>query len=127
MASFRVRSAAWELLYALPSNWLTVTTLFHRSSGPLLGLRGFASSRAMQEKEHRNGLGSFVTPSVARTVLQDHVAAVQIESLAVVQLQPHLSSRRQLHSRRCSFCAFPDLPFRSDPLILADERAPPLV
>jgi hypothetical protein len=28
---------------------------------------------------------------VARTVLHDHVAAVQMQSLAVVQLQPHLS------------------------------------
>src|SRR4029077_11889184 len=84
-------SAACELSYALPSNWLTVMRLFSWVIGPPLGLRGFARSCSVQEKEHRDGLGAFVSPRVARTVLYDHVAAVQMQNLAVVELQPHLT------------------------------------
>src|ERR1700745_3677645 len=92
IAAFRVCSAACELLYALPSNWLTVIRLFSWVIGSsFLGLRGFASSCAVQEKEHRDGLVAFVSPCVARTVLHDHVAAVQMQSLAFVELQPHLT------------------------------------
>src|ERR1700730_1168492 len=46
---------------------------------------------AIQEKEHRDGLGAFVSPCVARTVLHDYVPALQMQNLAVVQLQPNLS------------------------------------
>jgi hypothetical protein len=39
-----------------------------------------SSSCANQEKEHRDGLGAFVS----------HVAALQMHNLALVQLQPNL-------------------------------------
>jgi hypothetical protein len=45
----------------------------------------------VQEKEHRDGLGAFVPPRVARTVLHDRVAALQMQSFTVVQLQPNFS------------------------------------
>ena len=45
----------------------------------------------IQEKQHRDGLGAFVSPCVARTVLYDHVTALQMNGLGVIKLKPDLT------------------------------------
>jgi len=52
------------------------------------------SSRcAIQEKEHRDGRCAFIPLRVQRPVLCNPIAALQMEGLALVQLQPNLSIR----------------------------------
>ena len=54
-------------------------------------LTPFSCSGAVQKKEHRDGLCASVSPGVSRTILHNHIAALQLQRLAVVQLQPNLS------------------------------------
>jgi hypothetical protein len=46
---------------------------------------------AIQEKKHRDRLCAFIPPGVPRPILHNHVATLQMQRLAVVQLQPNLS------------------------------------
>ena len=43
------------------------------------------------EKEHRNGIRAFIPPSVARAVLYDDVAALEMNGFGVIKLQPNLA------------------------------------
>src|SRR5258708_1113873 len=47
--------------------------------------------RSVYKEQHRNGLCALISPRVGCSVLQKRVAALQMQHLAVVQLQPNLA------------------------------------
>jgi hypothetical protein len=54
-------------------------------------IRSASSLCTVQEKKHRDGPCAFIPPRVPRPALYNHVATLQMQGLAFVQLQPHLS------------------------------------
>jgi hypothetical protein len=47
--------------------------------------------RAVRKEQHRPGSCAFVPPRVARAVLHDDVAALEVNGFGVIKLQPNLA------------------------------------
>src|SRR2546429_7393332 len=62
----------------LPSRFLVILFLLRRSA-----------------KKHRDAVGAFISPCVARAVLYNHIATLQMQGLGLVQLEPNLSVDRK--------------------------------
>src|SRR5882724_3254361 len=73
----------------LPPSVATSASTLHALQGQ--ALTGSSCSCAIQEKEHRNGLRASVSPRVACTVLHDDIAALEMNGLGVIKLQPNLA------------------------------------